>query len=479
MVVFLRIWGCLAQFLLAIIVWHCLKNYCTKIQALLLASVFYNFSPKFIQVFDFSLMEYLGMIAFEICILYFLYYNKKVFLILAGIAYSVMVLAYPQIVISFPIEMIVLFLIFIRKYNKKDALKKVGIIAGTEIVCGVLFMLYVLWNVTIDELLANIPMILADKSHQLKLGKRVMKLFTEGFQYIIPSLFLIVLYEVLRFTWGKLKTNKNLENVFLFLHLLAPILFYVKYKGAGISHLDLSYVIFCMLFGLLYLNCRKKGFLKTEIFYLVILEILIFFVCCIGSNLSFHANGGMLLPAVILLWVEYLRGRNGDIGTRTEESFLNIIIVFMCLYFWLGRAVLIRYTSVQRISIFDTSYTMEMGTLRGIKLIEKEHINYAFKLEVFLECIDATNKVFYVGSDTYLYFLTGSSISAPTTISTPVFDESTVEYFHRYPEKIPDVIIYDPYYEWGEDMVFEEWLNENYDFENVIEFAPLLRLVYK
>lgn len=479
MVVFLRIMGCLVQFILAIGLWHCLGKYCTKIQALLLASIFYNFSPKFIQVFDFSMLEYLGMMIFEMCLLYFLYYHKKIFLVLAGIAFSIMVLAYPQIILSFPIEVITLYCIFKKKCNKKDALKMIGIVIGTEVLCGILFMLYVLRYVTINELLANIPMILADNSHQLELCKRITELFTNGFQYVIPSLFLIALFEILVFTGRVLKTKRKVENMFLFAHLLVPILFIIKYIYMGICHLDLSYVIFCMLFALLYLNCRRREFLSTEIFYQVILGIIIFFLCCIGSNLSFHDNGGILLPTVILLWIEFIRVRNGCGEIQTDKMFLNIVLVFMCLYFWVGRAVLVRYTCVQRLTVFDTTYTMEMGTLKGIKLVEKEHINYAFKLDVFFKHINVTDKVFYVGRDTYLYFLTGSSVSAPTTISTPTFDKSTVEYFHRYPEKIPNVIIWDPFYEWGEDTAFLEWMIENYDIENSVDYPPLLRMIYK
>lgn len=477
MVLFLRMVGCMAAFIIALGVFHSFSKYISKPAAMILAAMFYNFSPKYLQTLEFCFLEYLFTMCFLVCILYYYHYHKKAFLFLAGISMAGCILSYPFVVAVLPL-LYMLLVLQLKKAKERPGKGVLLFTAGMGI-CGLLFIGIVFANLSLPELLRNIPYILADDSHQISFGKKVWDMLRDILTYVWAVLPLVLISE-LAFLWirkkseNKEKDSCSLRNVVMAAGILLPL--YKMHQYPAVTHLLLSIIIMELLLVFFYLILRFAKWDKMTRQLLVLFGLLVIQFLCedFGSNMSdmgVYANGGLLMPAFLLLLLILLRSMQDG-----RKIVLGLVAV-LSLYFLLARCCLVRFTSVQPKTIWDTYYKVGLGTAENINLIEKEHIRYHSCRDSLLKFVTPEDTLLYIGSDTYLYFAIGNKIGIPSTISTPAFNASTVKYFELYPEKKPTVIAIDQYYydlaKVQEDDTFAKWLNENYDMEHIFKEEQL------
>lgn len=489
MVVFLRLVGCVIQFLIAVWLYRSLSKHIDKRTSCIMAFIFYNFSPKYLNVLEFCFLQYLFLTVLLICFLEYMHDGKKRHLVFSGIALAGTVLAYPQTFLFVPLEYLLLWLILKRKSTGKKAACELLYAFGAEAVCGILFLGYVLLYVSPAEMISNIPMILADQSHSIPLIVRIWSLVYEFLSLGLGIFAILFVYEIVSLIYKKKKgkaisCGKEICLLVLMTVWLIPMLIYDGQPG--IRHLDTFYFIFALIIGFGYLNLRteKKHAMSRDIRLMEWFMFGIFFGCCIGSNLTIYANSGLLLPILYLMWIEYLLNREEEAKetsvSRAAYVMSLVMILFVCAGFLTARCTLVRFTSVQPKTVFTELHQIGIGTGKGLYVTEKEHIRYHSKIATLQKYVGVEDTVFYMGSDTYLYFLVGNQIAVPTSISTPIFDHTVVEYYERYPYKMPNIIFVDKYYvnlaEVQNDGEFGAWLRENYDLEHVIEedFAQII-----
>jgi len=482
MVVYLRIVGTLIQLVVAVFLYHSTANYISSKYALILTVLFFDFSPKYSQVLEFCFLEYLFLTCMAIAFLYYFDGQKKCFLVIAGVFQAFSVFAYPQMIVILPFELLLLLYTL-----REDEKKWLGILCffGAEGVTGLTYLLYILCHVSIKEFMENIPYILSDGSHQLNLTEKIVNHGREILGYLIPLFVGILLFEI---TMTLLRKAGREEKRFIpecgfltagLLYALVPVI--QKYY-TGIRHLDLSYGIIFLSEVLAYLNLRfGKRDRESRRFLGIMLILFMLFLCsCFASNMTIYANGGLLVPVMLLLWISFIRNHDflsrPEMRTKKEGAWaIWFPITLLCAYFLLARMTLVRFTAVQPKTIFNTYYTIKAGTAENIKVTEQEHIRYHDQLAAISTYVTAADSMLFFGSDTYCYFLTGCGIATPTTISTPMYDETILEYYKKYPYKQPTVIIVDKYWQGLDQLLavpqFGDWVRENYDLEHMIEEA--------
>lgn len=491
MVVFLRMAGCVIQCLVAICLYRSLSKHIDKRSACIMAFVFYNFSPKYLSVLEFCFLQYLFLTLLLICFLDYMHDGRKWHLIGMGLAMAGTVLAYPQTFFFVPLEYFLLWLIFKNREDGKKAAGNLFRVFGAEAVCGILFLGYVLMYVSPSELIENIPMILADQSHSMPLIERIVSLVVEFFRFGFGLFVILFIYEMVGYIYKKKKGTELSwgREACLLVCMTVWLIPMLIYDGQpGIRHLDTFYLIFAPLIGLGYLNLRtaKRHAMSKYIRMMQGIMLAVFCGCCIGSNLTIYANSGLLLPLLYLVWMEYLLNREAeqqDKGiSRTAQNISFLLLLLLCAGFLTARCTLVRFTSVQPKTVFEDMYQIGVGTGKGLYVTEKEHIQYHSKMATLQKYVGVEDTVFYMGSDTYLSFLIGNQIAVPTSISTPIYDHTVIEYYARYPYKMPDIIFVDKYYVNLSEMQYEgefgEWLRENYDLEHVID-EDFAQIVYR
>lgn len=486
MVVYLRTVGTLIQIVFAIFLYNCLKYYLNYEQRSIITLIFLNFSPKYSQVLEFSFLHYLFSVGMIIGFLYYFSSKKHIYLCVAGLFQACTILAYPQIILVIPIEIIGLIVL---AQKKKIKWIEMAYLIGTEVLCGLLFLMYIFINITFKEFVDNILYILSDGSHQETLYDKALIMLNEIQMYVVPLFFGIILFEITFYFaryFQKICITMYLIEIFLFCSLLYSLVPLILKRYVGVCHLDLAYPILYVYEALAYIFIRfKKQYNDTNFTYLIIILSLSFVSCCFASNLPLYANAVLLLPTMLVMWIFFLKTdfsfENNDLENNASKFAIVPLMVF-CLYILLARSILIRFTSVQRKYIFDTYYTIGVGTEKGIKVNKDEHIRYHSRYQAIIENVTANDALLIFGTDSYFYFFTGSKISAPSTISTPVYDEKILDYYYKYPYKQPTIILIDKFNQSLDNLLdipkFGEWISENFDINGQKDYA-FYTVIYK
>ena len=491
MVVFLRAVGCVIQLLVAIALYHSLSKHIDKVSSCVIAFIFYNFSPKYLNVLEFCFLQYLFMTLILIFLLYYFDSPKKRYLFLVGICLAGTVLAYPQTVLLFPAEYMILAFMFIEKEGATTSLKNLLYVFTGEAICGILFLAYVLKNVTLVELFRNIPMVLADQSHSIDATEKVIALLTELWQKSYFLILIFIVYEIACFLYRKTKGKepsyaKELCLFFIWVFWIVP--FMLHDEQPGICHLDTFYLIFSECIGIGYLNLRtKKPHAMAGILRMMQLLLLcIVMGASVSSNLWLYANGGLLLPVTFPIWAEYILNRTVEeeesaVTARRKKAGMALL-VSAALAFMLALCTLVRFTALHQETVFSKLHQISIGTAKDIYATEKEHVQYHSKMAALQQYVGVEDTLLYLGSDAYLYFLIGNQVGVSTSISTPAFDQTMVEYYERYPYKTPNIIFADKYYVKLKKIQYEgefgKWLRQNYDLEHVID-DDWVQIIYR
>ena len=477
MVLFLRIVGCFLLAAVSIFFFFALREYINDNIAGMIAVIVYNYTPKYLQVLEFCMLEYIFAIALAGSILIYVKTQKTKWVFAIAICLAGCVLAYPMIVMVAPIVIWLICLIT----DKNDRKKVVGILIITDIALAAFFIGYILNGISVLDFTRNISYILQDGAHQISLGKKMTDGILEyaGLQkYSIAGMIVMEIVALLYRNSNREKIIKNMIPLFILLCLMGGFIFMLYTGGQeGIRFIHLSYWVYSVFPGLIYLNYRIPEFQETKtgigfksedkVFGIITcIMFLVFIIAYLQSNMDMYSNGGLLLPALLIQLALFCMKYDGEIIQK-------VCIVYLLLLFLFFRCVCIRFTSVQAITVFDKMYKTEVGPLKGIYQTQAEHIMYHSKLEAIQKNVSVDDTLLILGSDTYLYFFVGNNIGTPSTISTPVFGDSFVEYFKLYPDKKPSIVALDKY-SYNYDRLLEneslyDWLERNYDIANPID----------
>lgn len=496
---FLRLLSVLCQFFTGWVTYHVIKKYQSRHTAVLAGIFVANFLPRATQNLEYGLLQMLFVIL-AVLLLYdeVMCADRKndgvgrnvwsIFRVAgAGILYSLGVLAYPTIILSFPVLLAALYFAMGKCLPVQKSLSGSdahGCSCGGEkmagrwrspvlfaLVCGIcalIFLAYVLSYLSVEEFMRNLQGMLMDGTHSdtvkthtyinqiIELIKRTVLIgAAAGGCYLCG------------YKWEK-------DRILLWYDiLLAGSLIFIGFNITGLRPsgpigLQIRYIL--AVVAALVFALKMKSKVIGGLFLLP--GIVIYVGAMIGSNMGFEENASFLYLAVlaaVLLLAEYAGkrgGRFGNIGYFCVGCF-----VFGLIF---GKGYLVRVTGTLPANITEERVRIEEGVFSGIYVYPEEAETYAVKEREMRENSHQEDVVLYLGNDAICNTFTEGSFTSATCISTPVYNEEWVLYYENEKHPQPTVVFLD------KDIIktvvnFEEsaygaWLMERYglteeDFE--------------
>lgn len=453
-VIFLRIVSTVIQFATAWLAYRILRRYESRNTAVLAGVFVANFLPRATQNLEYGLLEML----FVLTAMLLIYdewmkmgQGEKVCLwkiVGAGISYSLGVLAYPTILISFPVILIAMFLLQ-KKETRRLCLPL--LFCAVCAVCAVIFLGYLLSYLTVPELLSNLQGILADGTHTdtvktatyfvqlLELCKRTA-LITLG----------ALLCTLCFYKWEKRR------ELFWYCLLLSGAVIFIGFNVTGIRPsgaigLQVRYLIAAILAAVFAIKMREK--MITGLF--LIPGIFLYAGAMIGSNMGFEENASFLyltVLAAILLMGRYAYNASDACNASdarnacVSEIFRRIgtfcIAAFLCSIIF-GKGYLVRITGTAPANIAQERTRMQGGILKGVYVYPEEADRYAEKEREIKAYSDAEDVVLYLGADAICNTYAEGAFTSATCISTPAYNEEWVLYYENESHPEPTVVFLD------------------------------------
>lgn len=450
-VIFLRILSTVIQFAAAWLAYRILRRYESRDTAVLAAFFVANFLPRATQNLEYGLLEMLFVLT-AMLLLYDEWMKmgrgEKVCLwkiVAAAVSYSLGVLAYPTIIISFPAILAAMVLL---QEKGTRRLRLPVLFCAVCAVCALIFFGSVLSYLPMPEFLSNLQGILADGTHTdtVKTATyfaQLLELCKRTSMIALGALVCVLFF----YKWERRR------ELFWYCLLLSGAVIFIGFNVTGIRPsgaigLQVRYMIAAVLAVVFAIRLRER--MITGLF--VIPGIFVYAGAMIGSNMGFEENASFLyltVFAAILLMGRYAHNegdaRNaGD--ARGEKMFCGIgmlcMAAFLCGIIF-GKGCLVRITGTAPANIAQERTRMQGGILKGVYVYPEEADKYAEKEREIQAYSDAEDVVLYLGADAVCNTFAEGDFTSATCISTPAYNEEWVLYYENESHPRPTVVFLD------------------------------------
>lgn len=458
--IFMRICGLVIQAFVSLFFYRTVRKDMPTWLSLLLAFAYFNFTPKHIASPEFSLLFYWAFMILMLCVIRYVRSKQGRWMTAAGIAMSVIVLCYPTALLLF--GYVVLWL-----WGKKEAFRKkaAGIFTVTCLVCGGLFVFYLVLQGGGFGVFTHVSAILMDESHNQNLASHMFAHMKGVWEMLRIVLALMVLCHVGRPVLDRKKKNAPL---FLGILLLAMAVYaLVQFHAVTDVNFMVFYPIILQVFAVewyAYAAYPKKE--KDRLYFDVALPFTIVSVIAIllSSNVLTAYSMSYFMPGVLLgVWQIYrvfADAEEFEGASEKRESCKRrcpyawmavVLLVCMMCQLMAARICLVRFTSTQKKNIFQPYYEVTHDVLKGVRLGDFDYIQYEAKSGLLDKYVEKDDAFLYIGADMFLYSqLNGTTISTGNAISTPAFGVQLMHYYQVHPDRIPTVVFVDR--EYGADF---------------------------
>lgn len=472
-VIYLQVIGVLIDVFVSVCLYRTVKYVSNNSKiALITAWLFLVISPK-----DVPIAEYTNMLVWfstlSFCMIIFYWERANwIFLVLSAVFICGMVLAYPSAVIIF----VLLLLYFLYKKDYKAA----GIVS---LVCVTLGMIFILWVFSIcppKELVNTIRNILSlESSHSETVYSKIIRyskeLFSIGVMNTIAYLVGIAAFFVTKEKRSE-KQSLVLVAYSIYFIIILAISFYMAIAWEKYVRFDFfNYFIPIIVIGLL--CARLLDAKEKEYYYMgLIFGIGDFISALLFTNLRLADTIPLSVLAMLISFVPMKKAFDGAQKNAFMKRIEKIILITFCLVVAFRSIYIIRPLNGNINTIFSVRGVAKRGPDRGIV---SEYIGPYIQNETYLEWeqyINEGDAVFIIGGslDNIGYLYKKVEISAPSTVPTPDYNETLLEYWKQNPEKYPDVIVASCWY--GEtnsiltdDSFIMKWIYEEFVPSKVID----------
>lgn len=475
----------------------------------MLCLVYFNFLPKWIISLDFSMQQIWGITLVIYLLRRMADTNKMRYCFGTGLALAFTVLAYPGMVVLYPVVLLCCILLpldvqGIEKEKVKSKINKLAINKCMMVTLGcafpaLLFFIYVLSHMSLQDLLQSIPLVFMDGTHQFTASAKLM---AYGRQWAnvckqitilaTPAFLITIVIKVLRkrAMHGIRQDREFVERnviTFLLIWMLETSLLVILANVVGIQmgpfHFQVRYLGFFLGTCVLAFLYRKKY--PHLFWHIFVLHVVAFAGILLFSNVGPDSSSSYLVLGVIggfILLHELINGAD-SVATDGKEKEAEIVAAHgrerMDHLLWLCCAVFVlslifckgyyvRITEYGPSNILEHREQMTMGPLKGLYLLPKDHARCTSDYETIGDLTKDGQKLLFLGTEGIENLASGGGFVSPSTISTPAFNEQWTLYFTMYPDKIPDVIVIakntvDDREKFLTKNPFGIWISENYD----------------
>lgn len=451
----------------------------------MLAAFFYVSSPKCIFVPEYSNLQVWFTTALILCLLwYFSAASPKRgqgwLLVLAGVFMAGDVLAYPSMVLVFPscLGYIVWRSCMAGENQKQGTARRACALFVLPCAAGaILFVGYLLSYNDVEQIKEILPYILGEGSHQTDWGQK-LRIWQADLKTVLlltaaGAVFAVIFSRVHCAAEKRRGLQTSFAEKIFFWFFAIQAAFQVGYWIVGQDapvYPQVNYLLFT-LFGIycyVRMGCREKegiGMIATALAgYLAVSLLSNWGPDNLNPYLVMGALGG------ILCWHGLCESPKAAAGKKWIEKLLFIMILsnaFGYSYRMIGG-------DTMSSTILEVRGYNHAGVRAGIFTNYMTAHRYNVNLESWAEMVPEGSKLLYVGSSQFSYMLGECRVAAPSTISTPTYDETLLAYWERNPDRYPDVVAVEGMY--GEiaavepDSFLMKWLEEEFQADEVIEY---------
>lgn len=447
-----------------------------------LSVIYFVSSPKCIYIPEYSNLH---IWFFTLLCLSLMWYScvespflgKTAALAMSGFFLTCDVLAYPSMVILFPVCIIYLCMAHKGKLWK-DILKfSVPCLVGVVLLIG-----YVLSYMTVGQLVEVIPHVMGDGSHDVPVAEKFFDVFTSCGEMVIilaaASVISVLLVAIYCLWKRKREITKEIKAGFVLLTfgILSVHQIYCYFTSAfNASFPHVIYLYVCLVGICFYFGMERGN--KRGLFL-----IAYSFVNYIGIILLSNWEPIHLMPYLIvgvlggfMYWKSYL----AECFQLGEKIFRVACGAIVFTNIW-GYCYLIIGGAETHSSIFEVGGYCREGVRAGIFAEYMTAYIYNANQELWSEAIPAGSSVMYVGKTQTFYMQGNCVIAAASTISTPTYNENVLQYWELNPDRYPDVVVVECLYDniiVGEDNYMMRWLEEEFQASEVVHYPYIM--VYK
>lgn len=483
--------------------------------ALFIGLAYYNFLPKWMINMDFSMEQLWFFTLFVICLFCASKGRRRVWLILSGFMLALDVLAYPGMVILYPVTV---FLLLFKRKNGKWA-DVLSLTAGC-FAAAVLFFAAVFRYMSLGELVEAVPKVFMDGSHQYDLATKLGLYASQWLEVLVQSVVLLVPALVFALVFRYLYKRLSWEEKWggLPFGLLFCVCFEILVSGLiafaglfvtwGPFRLQVRYIIqFVMAFCLWKSIYHRRNYeirkgeevegsdgKKAEILvnkkneaeddkkrgiavlWLLLLSLAAFAGILLASNVGPVTSSSYLVLGNIAFVALTIKGAEkcgkGMKAFACAGAVLFMLSLIMCKGYYM------RNTEYVPGDISGPLSKMQEGPMAGIYVPGKDFDRYTDDYETIKSHTTDRDLVLFMGTEGLCNLYANGKIVIPTTISTPAFNEQWVEYFTLHPDKQPTVIFLakntvDDRHKFFVKNEFGIWIAERYDVECMEETDSL------
>lgn len=455
-VVYLRICTVVVQVLLATWLYRVLCRRTEKKYAFLLSVFYVNFVPKLIGIPEFSNLQ---LWFFTIMVLAMAEYRdgkeNRCWLIAAGIGMSLEVLAYPACLVLFP------FFIFciMKGTTKQRRWGDCALFAGTCLVCGGLWLRRVFTEITPEEFLRNLRLIVKyDVTHDLALASKEDKsALWDQFAEDILLLVLVFLVSFLvyqLYVWcqkrkqgDKVHFEMSVYAVYVLVTSEAVQLFYWVVLQSGYERPQIVVLVLLLLPGLVWREAdSRKRDMTSWLTGTVLVMLAVLYMSDLGLlNALGHGGLGVLGGALVMVYA--LEGRR-----KNSSVLILAALCSLCFVYVFGKGFTVKMGRTETNTILGVQNIVREGPEKGILtnymlayIINSTYEEFTEQIEEGARCLIVTKTVNTAGTSPYL-FRKDTKICHFSVVDPTTYDEKLLTYWELYPEKQPDVIVVDCWY---------------------------------
>ena len=441
--IFLRTITTIIQISVAILYYYILKPYYknTKWVCYIIALI----TPRFSQNLCYGFCGFTGIL---LCIIIIFYISKNidkiskaklvVFSILSALSLSEAVLGYPTFALTFiPISIFLLSNII----KNKNYFKLFLYITVTCLLCATVYILFVLQNVTFDEMLHNFFYgMMSDESHN---GGNMISSAIRVITYIrsdhimvgyLNTIFaLILLLFINKIKLFNIKINLLLS--LLFVSSLAFILMNVTgLRYSGPLGMNLRWLLFALASFTLYFKYRADH----EMFWLFgIVGIVMFFAVTLVTNLGLAATSSFLM--ITVLGAILLFGEEKNI-TPVIQNIILFVFIFSLI---MTKGFTVRINGCGPANILEKREVIDFGVLKDIYEYPS---NVKRDIEINQEFNERTTNddLVLIMTNEPIYNLFGDfKFTGLTIVPDHVYSERWVSYYRDYDYGFPTKVFID------------------------------------
>ncbi|NTV79662.1 MAG: hypothetical protein HGA25_11155 [Clostridiales bacterium] len=400
------------------------------------------------------------------------------YLVFAGIAMSLEVLSYPSSIILFPfLQIMILFM------SKKRKWRDLFTFSGTCILSGGIYLLFLLRNISPENLIRNLNNIVnSDSTHHFNMAMKLKRTAMDmGIISLHIAAILVVSYIVV-FLWKKKKGQNVLtdhEPAIYYVANLAVMLSCVVQLGywillnTGYEYLNLHIcmTIFVSPIFLGRLKGEEQKILGFGIAGAVISLVAVVWLTDLGFIHSIpHGFMGALLGLVTMIIVFQKQ------FPKMQKTMCYFLIAIWCFTAIMGKGYTLRGSQHYN-NVFQTRGILKHGPAIGTFSDYMGAYIYNSDYDMWKKWVGENKDVLVVtnsvmSASTTKYMFSQSNVCHFSIVDPTTYDEKLLKYWKLFPEKKPDIIVVDCWFgelKLDENSWIMNYINKDFGYTRSVD----------